>query len=204
MIHETVPSTRFRRVICVFAGSSPGKDPALLEAAEALGQALVSRGYGLVYGGASIGLMGRIADTVLSLGGKVIGVMPDFLAAKEIAHAGLTELKITASMHERKDAMASLADGFVALPGGFGTLEELFEVITWAQLGLHAKPCGLLNVNGYYDELLGFLDTAVEQQLLRAENRDIVIVGTTAGALLDQMEARSVSGFTQGIDVGRT
>jgi uncharacterized protein (TIGR00730 family) len=154
--------------MCVFAGSSPGNDPALLESASALGRALVSRGFGLVYGGASI------------------GVMPDFLAAHEIAHRALTELKITKSMHERKDTMASLSDGFIALPGGFGTMEEFFEVITWAQLGLHSKPCGLLNVNGYYDALLRFLDTTVECQLLRRENREMVLVAPNADALLDQ------------------
>ena len=136
-------STAPSRSICVFAGSSSGSDPALLESASDLGRALVARGFGLVYGGASIGLMGRVADTVLAAGGRVVGVIPDFLVAKEIAHPSLTELKITKSMHERKDAMASLADGFIALPGGFGTLEEFFEVITWAQLGLHAKPCGV-------------------------------------------------------------
>jgi uncharacterized protein (TIGR00730 family) len=190
--------------ICVFAGSSPGRDPALLESASALGRALVSRGYGLVYGGASIGLMGRVADTVLSAGGQVIGVMPDFLAAHEIAHRSLTELKITTSMHERKDTMASLSDGFIALPGGFGTLEEFFEVITWAQLGLHAKPCGLLNVNGYYDSLLRFLDTAVENRLLRQENRDMVLVATTADALLDRMQAYAAPTITKWIDTSRT
>ena len=192
------------RSICVFAGSSPGNDPALLEAASALGQALVSRGYGLVYGGASIGLMGRVADTVLSAGGQVIGVMPDFLAAHEIAHRGLTELKITTSMHERKDMMASLAEGFIALPGGFGTLEEFFEVITWAQLGLHTKPCGLLNVNGYYDSLLRFLDTAVENRLLRKENREMVLVAPTAEALLDRMQTYAAPAITKWIDTSRT
>jgi uncharacterized protein (TIGR00730 family) len=192
------------RAICVFAGSSPGNDPALLEAASALGRALIARDYGLVYGGASIGLMGRVADTVLSAGGQVIGVMPDFLAAQEIAHRGLTELKITSSMHERKDMMASLAEGFIALPGGFGTLEEFFEVITWAQLGLHTKPCGLLNVNGYYDSLLRFLDTAVENRLLRRENREMVLVAPTADALLDRMQAYAAPAITKWIDTSRT
>jgi len=190
--------------ICVFAGSSPGNDPTLLESASALGRALVARGYGLVYGGASIGLMGRVADTVLAAGGQVIGVMPDFLAAHEIAHRGLTELKITTSMHERKDAMASRSDGFIALPGGFGTLEEFFEAITWAQLGLHTKPCGLLNVNGYYDSLLRFLDTAVENKLLRPEHRDMVLVAPTADALLDRMQAYAAPTLTKWIDTSRT
>lgn len=192
------------RSICVFAGSSSGSDPAFLQSALDLGRSLVSRGYGLVYGGASIGLMGRVADAVLSAGGRVVGVMPDFLAAKEIAHSGLTELKITTSMHERKDAMASLADGFIALPGGFGTLEEFFEVLTWAQLGLHAKPCGLLNVNGYYDSLLRFLDTTVERRLLRAENREMVLVSPNASGLLDQMQAYTAPAITKWIDTTRT
>jgi uncharacterized protein (TIGR00730 family) len=174
--------------MCVFAGSSLGSEPAFAAAARELGGELVSRGYDLVYGGAQVGLMGLVANTVLERGGHVYGVLPDFLAAREIAHAGLSELKITTSMHERKDAMASRANGFIALPGGFGTFEEFFEVITWRQLGLHAKPCGLLNVNGYYDALLKFLDHAVASQLLRAENRAMVWVGATPGELLDQME----------------
>jgi uncharacterized protein (TIGR00730 family) len=192
------------RSMCVFAGSSPGNDPAFATAATELGQALVARGYGLVYGGASIGLMGRIADTVLAAGGRVVGVMPDFLASKEIAHRGLTELQITTSMHERKDAMASLADGFIALPGGFGTLEEFFEVLTWLQLGLHAKPCGLLNVNGYYDSLLRFLDTALERRLLRMENRETVLVASDAKSLLDRMQAYTAPAVPKWVDTSRT
>lgn len=192
------------RSICVFAASNPGTDPALLEAASDLGRALVTRGYGLVYGGASVGLMGRIADTVLAAGGRAVGVMPEFLVSKEIAHPGLTELRITQSMHERKDVMASLADGFIALPGGFGTLEEFFEVVTWAQLALHAKPCGLLNVNGYYDSLLRFLDTAVERRLLRSENRELILVAPNAAELLDQMRAYVARGTTKWIDTART
>ncbi len=148
--------------------------------------------------------MGRVADTVLAAGGRAIGVIPDFLVAKEIAHQGLTELKITTSMHERKDAMASLSDGFIALPGGFGTLEEYFEVITWAQLGLHAKPCGLLNVNGYYDSLLRFLDTAVERQLLSARSLETVLVATDADSLLDIMQSYTAPAITKWIDTSRT
>ena len=192
------------RSICVFCGSSSGNDPALLGAASDLGRTLVARGYGLVYGGASIGLMGRVADTVLAAGGRAVGVMPDFMVEKEIAHRGLTELKITTSMHERKDVMASLADGFVALPGGFGTIEEFFEVLTWAQLGLHAKPCGLLNVNGYYDALLRFLDTAVERQLLKAENRAMVLVAPDAASLLDRMQGYTAPSTTKWFDTTRT
>jgi uncharacterized protein (TIGR00730 family) len=130
--------------------------------------------------------------------------MPDFLIAKEIGHPALTELRITTSMHERKDLMASLANGFIALPGGFGTLEEFFEVVTWAQLGLHAKPCGLLNVNGYYDFLLRFLDTAVERRLLRVENREMVLVAPDADSLLDRMEAYTATAVTKWIDTSRT
>jgi uncharacterized protein (TIGR00730 family) len=190
--------------ICVFAGSSSGSDPELASAARALGRALVSKQYGLVYGGASVGLMGIVADTVLAAGGRVVGVMPDFLATKEIAHAGLSELKITTSMHERKAAMATLADGFIALPGGFGTLEEFFEAITWAQLGLHAKPCALLNVNGYYDSLLSFLDTAVTKRLLKPENREMVLVASDADSVLEQMQRYTATATTKWISIERT
>src|SRR5262245_27053195 len=157
--------------ICVFAGSNTGGDPALARAAEALGTEIAARGYGLVYGGASIGLMAAVAKSALDAGGHVVGVIPDFLLAKEIAHERLSELKVVSSMHERKALMARLSSGFIALPGGFGTVEEFFEVLTWAQLGLHPHPCGLLNVNGYYDALLTFLDHTVAQRLLRPQNR---------------------------------
>jgi uncharacterized protein (TIGR00730 family) len=190
--------------ICVFAGSSPGNDPAFAVAARSLGAGLVSRGYGLVYGGASIGLMGMVADAVLAAGGRVVGVMPEFLATKEIVHTGLSELRITASMHERKQAMAELSNGFVALPGGFGTIEEFFEVLTWAQLGLHAKPCALLNVSGYYDSLLAFVDTAVKAQLLRPENRATVLVAPDPSSLLDTMEAWTAPAVTKWISTERT
>jgi len=190
--------------ICVFAASSPGSDPAFAAAARELGAALVSRGYGLVYGGASVGLMGAVADSVLEAGGRVIGVMPDFLVAKEIAHKHISELKITASMHERKTVMASLANGFVALPGGFGTLEEFFEVLTWGQLALHGKPCALLNVSGYYDSLLAFLDSAVTKRLLRAENRALVLVSSNVGELLDQVQAYAPPATTKWISTDRT
>jgi uncharacterized protein (TIGR00730 family) len=192
------------RAICVFCGSSAGNDPAFLTAATELGHALVARGYGLVYGGSSIGLMGHVADTVLAAGGRVVGVIPDFMVAKEIAHRGLTELKITRSMHERKDTMASLSNGFLALPGGFGTLEEFFEVVTWAQLGLHGKPCGLLNVNGYYDSLLRFFDTAVERRLLRAETRDLALVAADVESLLDRMQAYTAPASSKWLDTART
>ncbi len=176
----------------------------MLDSASELGRALVARGYGLVYGGASIGLMGRAADTVLQLGGQGRRRDAGLSRRKGNCAPGLSELKITTSMHERKDVMASLADGFIALPGGFGTLEELFEVITWGQLGLHRKPCGLLNVNGYYDYLLRFIDTAVERRLLRPENRDDVLVASTADALLDLMQHYTASDTPKWIDTTRT
>jgi uncharacterized protein (TIGR00730 family) len=174
--------------MCVFAGSSLGADLSFEHAARALGRALVARGYGLVYGGASVGLMGVLANTVLEAGGRVVGVIPDFLLKHEVGHDGLTELRVVASMHERKDTMARLSDGFIALPGGIGTLEEFFEVLTWAQLGLHAKPCALLNVGGYYDSLLAFLDHAVAQRLLTPVSRSMVIEAQEPTTLLDLLE----------------
>jgi uncharacterized protein (TIGR00730 family) len=175
--------------ICVFAGSSLGAEPMFARAAAALSRELVARGYGLVYGGANVGLMGVVANTVLECGGRVTGVIPDFLVAKEIAHQQLSELVVVSSMHERKNTMASRSDGFVALPGGFGTIEEFFEVLTWAQLALHVKPCGLLNVEGYYDGLLRFLDNAVAQQLLKPANREMVIVEDDPARMLDRFAA---------------
>jgi uncharacterized protein (TIGR00730 family) len=170
--------------LCVFCGSNPGRLPAYREAAASLGRSLAERGFGLVYGGASVGLMGVVADAALAAGADVIGVLPRALVAREIAHAGLTELRITESMHERKAMMAGLADGFVALPGGAGTLEEIFEVWTWAQLGEHAKPCGLLNVAGFYDRLLEFLDVARAEAFMRPEHRAMLLSEESPGALL--------------------
>ncbi len=171
--------------LCVFAGSSPGAQPDYRAAAGQLGQALVQREIGLVYGGARVGLMGALADTVLAGGGQVTGVIPESLVTKEIAHDGLTELRIVGSMHERKALMADLSTGFIALPGGWGTLEELFEVLTWAQLGLHRKPCGLLNVRGFYDGLLAFIDHTIDQRFVRADYRATMLVSETPDALLD-------------------
>lgn len=157
--------------------------------AVALGQALVDRQFGLVYGGGNVGLMGTIADAVLAAGGEAIGVLPKFLAAKEIAHRGLTELELVESMHDRKARMAELANGFIALPGGFGTIEEFAEVLTWSQLGLHQKPMGLLNVAGYYDPLLEFFDRAVAAAFLKPELRSIVLEASDPAALLDRLIA---------------
>jgi uncharacterized protein (TIGR00730 family) len=170
--------------LCVFCGSSAGTGAAYAEAARALGRELAGRGLRLVYGGGNVGLMGILADEVLSAGGEVIGVIPQALVAREVAHAGLTRLHVVGSMHQRKALMADLSDAFLALPGGFGTLEELCEVLTWAQLGLHAKPCGLLNVDGYFDALLHFLDRAVDQGFLRAGHRALVLVAQTPQEVL--------------------
>ncbi|MET0291028.1 MAG: TIGR00730 family Rossman fold protein [Steroidobacteraceae bacterium] len=171
--------------LCVFCGSSAGANPAYLAAARALGEAIAARGIGLVYGGASVGLMGTVADAAVAAGGEVIGVIPRSLETREIAHRGLTELRVVSSMHERKAQMADLSDGFVALPGGIGTLEELFEVWTWSQLGLHAKPVALLNVAGYYDALLTFLDRTVTEAFVRPETRRILLTDTAPAPLLE-------------------
>jgi uncharacterized protein (TIGR00730 family) len=174
--------------ICVFAGSSSGGCSDYATAARELGNALVFRHLGLVYGAGDIGLMGVLADTVLELGGDVIGVIPRALVNREVAHHRLTELRVVSSMHDRKAQMEELSDGFVVLPGGFGTLEEFLEILTWAQLGIHSKPCGLLNIAGYYDTLLEFLDQTVEAQFVKQENRDLVIVEENAATLLDRFE----------------
>ena len=171
--------------ICVFCGSSVGNRPAYREAAGALAQALVRRGLGLVYGGARVGLMGVLADTMLQHRGDVIGVIPQALLDREIAHAGLADLRVVGSMHERKALMVELADGFIALPGGYGTLEEFSEVVTWAQLGLHRKPCGLLDVDGYFDPLLALFDGAEAAGFLRPENRALVLEANDPETLLD-------------------
>jgi uncharacterized protein (TIGR00730 family) len=171
--------------ICVFAGSSPGCRPSYRTAAEALGRDLAARDLGLVYGGARVGLMGALADTVLASGGLVTGVIPEALVAKEVAHTGLSDLRVVASMHERKATMADLADGFIALPGGWGTLEEFFEVLTWAQLGLHRKPCGLLNVDGYFDRLLSFVEHSMAEGFVRRAYASMIAVSDSPGPLLD-------------------
>lgn len=175
------------RRICVFCGSSPGRGSAYLHAAEQLGQLMAQRGIGLVYGGASVGLMGAVANAVLAAGGQVTGVIPQALVAREVAHNGLEDLRIVGSMHERKALMADLSDAFVALPGGIGTLEELFEVWTWTQLGNHTKPCGVLNVNGFYSTLGLFLDHVVEEGFLKSVHRDMLQVASTPATLLDRL-----------------
>ena len=175
--------------ICVYAGSNPGANPAYAEAAADLARLLTRRGIGIVYGGAHRGLMGILADTALEAGGEVIGVMPQALVDREIAHTRLTELHVVASMHERKALMASLADGFVALPGGLGTLEEMFEILTWAQLGIHQKPVGVLDVDGYWTGLLGLLRHAAEEGFVRPEYATLLLVESRADALLERFAA---------------
>ena len=173
--------------ICVYCGSNPGKRPTYLESARLLATELVNRGIGLVYGGANVGLMGEIANTVLTKGGKVTGVMPQALIEKEVYHKNLTEFKIVSSMHERKAVMTEISDGFIALPGGLGTIEELFEVLTWAQLGFHKKPCGLLNIEGYYNHISAFLDIAVNEMFVKEAHRNMLLVDGNPKLLLDQM-----------------
>lgn len=173
--------------ICVFCGSSPGARPEYSAAAQALGQALVTQGIELVYGGASVGLMGIVARTVLAGGGRVTGVIPRLLAEKEVALTSLDDLRIVDSMHERKALMAELSDGFIALPGGIGTIEEFVEVLTWAQLGIHNKPCGLLNSVGYYDRLLGFFDHMLEEGFIRPACRSTILVEHEPARMLAAM-----------------
>jgi len=176
------------RRVCVFCGSSAGARPAYAEAARAVGQLLVERGLGLVYGGGNVGLMGVVADAVLAAGGEVVGVIPHALMAREIGHPGVTTMHVVDSMHERKALMAEHADAFIALPGGVGTFEELFEAITWTQLGLHAKPCGILNVAGFYDDLLRFLDRAWAEGFIKPDTRAIVKASADPASLLDLLE----------------
>jgi len=190
--------------VCVFSGSSPGRGDGYAAAARAFGRALVERGWPLVYGGGKVGLMGVLADAVLAGGGHVTGVIPKALALKEIAHETLSELRVVASMHERKQCMADLADAFVALPGGMGTLEETFETLTWAQLGMHRKPCGVLNVAGFYDGLLAFLDGCVAERFLKPQHRAMLIVAGDAAALLDQLTAYRPPTVEKWLDRGQT
>ena len=176
------------KMICVYCGSNPGRLPDYRQSARLLGYEMAARGLGLVYGGASVGVMGAVADAMLERGGQVIGVIPTSLATRELAHQGLDELIVVGSMHERKAKMAELSDGFVALPGGWGTIEEIFEMLTWAQLGFHEKPCGLLNVASYYDHLFAFLEYAIEQRFVKEEYRPMIMMDRAPAALLDLFE----------------
>lgn len=177
------------RSVCVFCGSSPGKDPRYLAAANTMGRLIAERNAVLVYGGAKVGLMGAVADAALAAGGEVVGVLPEALAAKELAHTSLTRLEVVSSMHERKARMAELSEGFVALPGGAGTLEEIFEIWTWGQLGFHGKPAGFLNVAGYYDGLSAFLDHTVDAAFVKPVHRDMLTFSDDPAALLDALAA---------------
>jgi hypothetical protein len=190
----TESSNAVRRV-AVYCGSANGNNPAFLAEAKALGAAIAAAGLGLVYGGACVGLMGAVADAALAGGSEVVGVLPEILAGKEIAHAGLTRLELVPTMHRRKARMAALADAFLILPGGYGTLEELLEVVTWAQLRLHAKPCILINTAGYWNGLLAFLDTAVAAGFLKQTNRELLRVAGGA----EEAVAMAVAGPTEKI-----
>ena len=177
-----------RRSIAVYCGSSPGADPSFAGAARDLGRAIAQRDYRLVYGGGHVGLMGQVADAALESGGEVLGVITRALADKEVAHAGLTTLHVVTTMHERKALMADESDAFVMMPGGFGTLDEFFEVLTWTQLGIHDKPCAVLNVEGYFDSLLAFVDGAVDQRFVVRDFREAILVDDDPSTLLDRIE----------------
>ena len=190
--------------VCVFCGSQPGDDPAYEGAARALGETLAAMGIELVYGGGHVGLMGAIADAALAAGGEATGVMPRALVDREIAHTGLTRLHVVGSMHERKAMMSELSEGFVALPGGSGTLEEFFEVLTWAQLGEHGKPCGLLNIAGNYDPLLAVFDHMVDRGFLNEKHRAMVLVETEPTAMLAKFEEYRPPKIAKWIDSSET
>ncbi|RLS42178.1 MAG: TIGR00730 family Rossman fold protein [Planctomycetota bacterium] len=190
--------------ICVYCGSSIGSSPSLAAAARELGQTLAASNLELIYGGGRVGLMGVLADAVLEAGGRVQGVIPQALADREVAHAGLTQLHVVDTMHQRKAMMAELSDGFIALPGGLGTFEELFEIWTWAQLGMHSKPIGLLNVASYFDLLLQFLDHATSQQLLKPVHRDLLLISNCPDALLSQMQSAAPVNTPKWIDASQT
>lgn len=188
--------------ITVFCGSSFGTEEIYTEQAALLGETLAKQNIELVYGGANVGLMGAVADSVLNNGGKAIGVLPDFLRSKEIAHLGLTELILVESMHERKIRMNDLCDGVIALPGGFGTLEELFEMLTWAQLGLHKKPIAILNINGFYDSLIQLTEVMVEKGLLKDVNQQMLLVSDNIDDLLNKMKNYKAPTVGKWIDKG--
>jgi uncharacterized protein (TIGR00730 family) len=186
--------------ICVYCGSNFGARDRYLEAAQRLGAELAARGMTLVYGGGNVGLMGAVADAVLAAGGKVIGVIPQALVDKEVAHTGLSDLRVVRSMHERKSLMAELADAFIALPGGLGTLEEFCEIATWTQLGFHKKACGLLNVEGFYDGLLAFLNHATAEKFIRSEHRSIILSEEDPAALIEKLARFEVPVVQKWID----
>jgi uncharacterized protein (TIGR00730 family) len=190
------------RRLAIFCGSNPGARPEYVESARSLGRLLCEREIGIVYGGSSVGLMAALADAMLDDFGDVIGVIPRMLVEREVANKALTDLRIVESMHERKAMMAELADGFIALPGGIGTLEEFFEIWTWAQLGMHEKPCGLLNVVGYFDPLLQFLDRAVAEKFVRDVHRKMVIVESDPVVLLSRFEAYEPPRVVKWINAG--
>jgi len=190
--------------VCVFCGSNAGADPAYVTTAEAVGRGLARRGIRVVYGGGRVGMMGALADAARAAGGEVVGVMPRSMFDREIGHTGIDDLRVVGSMHERKALMVELADAFIALPGGIGTLEELFEVYTWAQLGIHAKPLGLLDVRGYFDPLAAFLDHAVAQRFLRAETRAMLAVAGDLESLLAAFDAWAPAPMHKWIDLDET
>ena len=186
--------------ICVYCGSRPGSQPDYTKAAETLARALVKRNIEVVYGGASVGTMGVLANTVLAEGGHVIGIIPQSIVDREVVHRGLTDLRVVASMHERKALMAELSDGFIALPGGIGTLDEVVEILSWGQLGLHQKPCGLLNVRDYYRGLIDFLDHAVAERFVTKEHRDMILVAEEPERLLERFEHYKAPAVVKGVD----
>jgi uncharacterized protein (TIGR00730 family) len=192
------------RRVCVYAGSNAGARPEYADAARALGRELAGRGIGLVYGGGHVGLMGAIADAVLEAGGEAIGVIPRALMDRELGHRGLTELQVVGSMHERKARMEELADAFVALPGGIGTLEELVEIYTWSQLGIHAKPCGVLDVHGFYAALSGLLDHMVAEGFLREQHREVMLSDPDPASLLDRLAAWEPPAVHKWLDLDRS
>lgn len=200
----TEPKSTHMKRVCVYCGSNSGSNPAYARAAQELGAALARRDIALIYGGGRVGLMGTLADAALAAGGHVIGVIPEALATREVAHRGLPDLRVVASMHERKALMVSLADAFIALPGGFGTLEEFCEVLTWAQLGLHRKPHGLLNIDGFYDSLLAFFNHAVGQKFIRPVHREFVLTESHPARLLDLLAQAHMPNLHKWLDRDET
>jgi uncharacterized protein (TIGR00730 family) len=195
---------RTLRKVCVFCGSSPGGRSEYAELAHELGTLLGRRGIGLVYGGGNVGLMGVVAEAALASGGEVTGVIPDALVERELALRSVTDLRVVETMHERKALMAELSDGFIALPGGIGTFEELFEVLTWAQLGIHSKPCGLLDVQGYYERLCAFLDHAVAERFMSQSHRDLLQVERDPASLLERLETYQAPDLHKWLDLDQS